>query len=91
MSERPWETLLREGLGNAWEAAQDDATSLVAEVVTHWPDILDDDLRWNAAASLVLDLVGRDDEVYCLLDSVLGTLYPPPKTAQSGSRDGSDV
>lgn len=75
MSERNWERVLREGLGDAWDRTQDAATSLVAETVSHWPDILDDDLRWTAAASLVLDLLGQDDEVHTLLMEVLETLY----------------
>lgn len=87
MAERNWERLLRETLNDAWERTQDDATSLVAELVGYWPDILDDDLRWDAAASVVVDLLGRNDEVYCLLDSLLGTLYPPPKAALTARTD----
>ena len=83
MSERPWERLLSETLGDAAERCWDDATSLVAELVTYWPDILDDDLRWSAAASLVLDLLGRDDEVHGLLDGLLTTLYVAPEADPS--------
>lgn len=75
MSERDWERLLRETLGEAWERTQDDATSLVAEVVDNWPDVLDNAVRWTAAASLVLDLLGRDEEVHALLTSLLSALY----------------
>ena len=75
MGERPWETMLRTQLGDAWERTQDDVTSLVAELQSHWPDILDNDLTWTAAAELVLDLLGRDDEVHDLLRSVLTAMY----------------
>lgn len=89
MSERPWERLLADGLGDAYDRTWDDATSLVAELVTHWPDILDDDLRWNAAASLVLDIIGRDDEVHAVLRSVLTGLYGADHfDSTSGGTDG---
>lgn len=74
MAERPWETMLREGLGDAAEELWDDTTSLVAEAVDYWPDVLDDDLRWKAAAALVLALIGDDDDLNGTLRIVLATI-----------------